>query len=56
MDTPVVLPISHAPAFNLVDLDRIEGWFPNVLNIHPFKHLRFRELRVPPGVAELRNR
>jgi oligopeptide transport system substrate-binding protein len=56
LSTAVVLPISHAPAFNLVDLDRIEGWFPNVLNIHPFKHLRFRELRVPPGVAELRNR
>jgi oligopeptide transport system substrate-binding protein len=53
LSTAVVLPISHAPAFNLVDLDRIEGWFPNVLNIHPFKYLRFRELRVPPGVAGL---
>ena len=53
LSTAVVLPISHAPAFNLVDLERIEGWFPNVLNIHPFKYLRFRELRVPPGVASL---
>ncbi len=47
----VVLPISHAPAFALIDLDRVEGWFPNVLNIHPFKYLRFRTERVPPGVA-----
>jgi oligopeptide transport system substrate-binding protein len=56
LSTAVVLPVSHAPAFNLVDLDRIEGWFPNVLNIHPFKYLRFRELRVPPGVAGLTGR
>ena len=35
----------------LVDLDRLEGWFPNVLNLHPFKYLRFRTERVPPGVA-----
>jgi oligopeptide transport system substrate-binding protein len=47
----VVLPISHTPAFNLIDLDRVEGWFPNVLNIHPFKYIRFRTLRVPEGVA-----
>jgi peptide/nickel transport system substrate-binding protein/oligopeptide transport system substrate-binding protein len=47
----VVLPISHAPAFALIDLERVEGWFPNVLNIHPFKYLRFRTERVPPGVA-----
>ncbi len=49
----VVLPISHTPAFNLIDLDRVEGWFPNILNIHPFKYLRFRALRVPPGVVRL---
>jgi peptide/nickel transport system substrate-binding protein/oligopeptide transport system substrate-binding protein len=47
----VVLPISHAPAVALVDLERLEGWFPNLLNIHPFKYLRFRTERVPPGVA-----
>ena len=49
----VVLPISHTPAFNLIDLDKVEGWFPNVLNIHPLKYLRFRALRVPPGVVRL---
>jgi peptide/nickel transport system substrate-binding protein/oligopeptide transport system substrate-binding protein len=49
----VVLPISHTPAFNLIDLDRVEGWFPNVLNIHPLKYLRFRALRLPPGVVRL---
>lgn len=47
----VILPISYSPAFNLIDLDRVEGWFPNVLNIHPFKYIRFRTLRVPEGVV-----
>ncbi len=47
----VVLPINHAPAFNLIDLKRVAGWYPNVLNIHPFKYIRFREEELPPGVA-----
>ena len=47
----VVLPINHAPAFNLIDLDRIEGSYPNLLNIHPFKYIRFHRLRLPPGIA-----
>jgi len=50
----VILPISHAPAFNLIDLDRVEGWFPNVLTIHPYKYIRFRTLREPPGVERRR--
>ncbi len=52
----VVLPISHTPAFNLIDLERVEGWFPNVLNVHPFKYLGFRVPRIPPGVASLPRR
>jgi peptide/nickel transport system substrate-binding protein/oligopeptide transport system substrate-binding protein len=54
LQNAVVLPISHTPAFNLIDLDRVEGWFPNVLNIHPLKYLRFRARRMPPGVAGAR--
>jgi peptide/nickel transport system substrate-binding protein/oligopeptide transport system substrate-binding protein len=51
LEGAVVLPINHGAAFALIDLDRVEGWFPNVLNIHPFKYLRFHAARVPPGVA-----
>jgi len=46
-----VLPISYSPAVNIIDIDEIEGWFPNVLDIHPFKYLGFRSLRPLPGVA-----
>ena len=35
------IPISHSPAINLVDLGEISGWYPNALDIHPFKYFRF---------------
>ena len=46
-----VLPISYNPALNVVDLNEIEGWFQNVLDIHPFKHMYFKTKRPLPGVV-----
>jgi peptide/nickel transport system substrate-binding protein/oligopeptide transport system substrate-binding protein len=47
-----VLPISYSPAINIVDTDTVDGWYPNVLDIHPFKYLSFKALRpLPGGVA-----
>jgi peptide/nickel transport system substrate-binding protein/oligopeptide transport system substrate-binding protein len=46
-----VLPISYSPAINIVDTDEIEGWYPNVLDIHPFKYMSFKSFRPLPGVA-----
>jgi peptide/nickel transport system substrate-binding protein/oligopeptide transport system substrate-binding protein len=46
-----VLPIYYSPALNVVDTDELDGWFPNALNIHPFKYLAFKSLRPLPGVA-----
>ncbi|MDR3171278.1 MAG: peptide ABC transporter substrate-binding protein [Treponema sp.] len=46
-----VLPISYTPAINIVDIDEIEGWFPNALDIHPFKYLSFKAFKPLPGVA-----
>jgi len=46
-----VLPICYSPAINIIDIDEINGWFPNVLDIHPFKYLSFRSFRPLPGVA-----
>jgi peptide/nickel transport system substrate-binding protein/oligopeptide transport system substrate-binding protein len=48
-----VLPISYSPAVNVIDTDEIDGWFPNVLDIHPFKYLSFAKLKPLPGVAKL---
>jgi peptide/nickel transport system substrate-binding protein/oligopeptide transport system substrate-binding protein len=50
-----VLPISFSPALNIVDTSEIEGWYPNALDIHPFKYLSFKAYRPLPGVAWLRS-
>ncbi|MDR2510515.1 MAG: peptide ABC transporter substrate-binding protein [Spirochaetaceae bacterium] len=46
-----VLPISHSYAVNIIDRGELEGWFRNVLDIHPFKYLSYRELKPLPGVV-----
>jgi peptide/nickel transport system substrate-binding protein/oligopeptide transport system substrate-binding protein len=46
-----VLPISFSPAVNIVDTDELDGWYPNVLDVHPFKYFSFKSLRSLPGVA-----
>jgi peptide/nickel transport system substrate-binding protein/oligopeptide transport system substrate-binding protein len=48
-----VLPISHSPAFNIIDLAEIDGWYPNVLDIHPFKYMSIKTRRPLPGVVKL---
>jgi peptide/nickel transport system substrate-binding protein/oligopeptide transport system substrate-binding protein len=46
-----VFPISFTPALNIVDIDELDGWFPNALDIHPFKYLSFKAYRPLPGVV-----
>ncbi|MDR0569402.1 MAG: peptide ABC transporter substrate-binding protein [Spirochaetaceae bacterium] len=51
LDRGAVLPIFYSPALNIVDVDEIEGWYPNALDIHPFKYLSFKTFKPLPGVA-----
>ena len=46
-----VLPISFGLALNIINLNEIQGWYPNLLDIHPFKYMGFRERRPIPGVV-----
>lgn len=47
----VVMPIDHYPAFNVIDYESIEGWYPNILDIHPFKYIEFKGMTAPPGIV-----
>ena len=47
-----ILPISRHPAFNLVSMDELDGWYPNVLDIHPFKYISIRTRRALPGIVQ----
>jgi peptide/nickel transport system substrate-binding protein/oligopeptide transport system substrate-binding protein len=51
LDRGAVLPIAYSPAVNIVDTDELGGWFPNALDIPPFKYLSFKAFRPLPGVA-----
>jgi len=51
LDRGAVLPIYFNPALNIVDTRELEGWFPNALDIHPFKYMSFKTFRPLPGVA-----
>ncbi|MFW5717613.1 MAG: peptide ABC transporter substrate-binding protein [Spirochaetota bacterium] len=47
----VVLPISHSPSINLIRLELVDGWYPNPLDIHPFKYLGPASGRPLPNVT-----
>ncbi len=51
LDEGVVLPLSHNPAVNVIDTNGLDGWHANVLDIHPFKYLRFVPRALMPGIA-----
>jgi peptide/nickel transport system substrate-binding protein/oligopeptide transport system substrate-binding protein len=54
LDRGVVLPISYAPAINIINTNEIDGWYPNALDIHPFKYFSFKAARPLPGVVMAR--
>ena len=51
LDRGAVLPISYSPAVNIIDTNELDGWFPNALDIHPFKYMSFKAFRPLPGVV-----
>ncbi|MCL2214748.1 MAG: peptide ABC transporter substrate-binding protein [Treponema sp.] len=53
LDRGTVLPIYYSPALNIIDTGEMEGWYPNALDIHPFKYMSFKTFRPLPGVAML---
>lgn len=51
LNDAIVLPISHSPSINLINLELVDGWYPNPLDVHPFKFLSFSSGRPIPNVA-----
>jgi oligopeptide transport system substrate-binding protein len=46
LDDGEVLPITHSISLHAVNLQQVGGWFVNALDIHPFKYLYFKEVKV----------
>jgi len=51
LDRGNVLPISYSPALNIIDPGEVGGWYPNVLDIHPFKYMSIKARRPLQGVV-----
>jgi len=49
-----LLPIYHGFASSVIDIDFIEGWYQNSLDIHPYKRFRFGTPSIQPNVASAR--
>jgi peptide/nickel transport system substrate-binding protein/oligopeptide transport system substrate-binding protein len=46
-----VLPVYYNVAINIIDTNEIAGWYPNPLDIHPYKYFSYKAFRPLPGVA-----
>lgn len=42
LQTGQIIPLQHFPSIHLIDLRFIDGWYPNALDIHPFKYLKWQ--------------
>ncbi|MDR2602182.1 MAG: peptide ABC transporter substrate-binding protein [Spirochaetaceae bacterium] len=51
LERGTVLPLYYNYALNIIDTSEIDGWFRNVLDIHPFKYLSFKNYRPLPSVV-----
>lgn len=49
----VILPIYHSFAASVIDIDYVEGWYQNALDIHPYKYLKFGSPSIRPNVADV---
>jgi oligopeptide transport system substrate-binding protein len=54
LDRGSVLPISFSVAYNVVDMGELDGWYPNALDIHPFKYFSFKAFHPLPGVVYIK--
>ncbi len=51
LDSHILIPLSHNPSVNIIDLYQISGWYPNAINIHPFKFIKIKRPKATPGLA-----
>ena len=48
LDDAAVIPVSNTPSVNLVNRERLLGWYPNPLDIHPVKYFRYPGKEIHP--------
>lgn len=49
LDEGMVIPLSFSFNLNIIDMSEVAGWYPNPLDIHPFKFIKFKTKALAPG-------
>ena len=52
LDDAAVIPVSNTPSVNLVSRDRLLGWYPNPLDIHPVKYFYYPGNEIHPYLVK----
>ena len=52
IDDAAVIPISNTPSVNLVSRERLLGWYPNPLDIHPVKYFHYPGKEIHPYLVK----
>ncbi len=52
LDNAVIIPLSHNTSVNILDTFSLNGWYPNAIDIHPFKSMKFVKPQPLPGVVK----
>ena len=54
LNSNVIIPLSHNPSVNVIDLYQVSGWYPNAINVHPFKFIKLKKAKSNlPGIAKV---
>lgn len=53
LDDAIILPIFQTFSFHLIDLEVIGGWYNNVLDIHPYKYIEYKDAVLPDDIVML---
>lgn len=49
LDKGLLIPLAYSFSLNVIDTGEIGGWFPNALDVHPFKFIYFKTRELAPG-------
>ena len=56
IESMIIIPLYRETSVHAIRTDRINGWYDNVLDIHPIKFLFFAPPKIDPGVALILDR
>ena len=48
----ILIPSNNWFSYNLISLNKIGGWYSNLLDFHPFKYIKFKKQKLPIYIVD----